>query len=70
MTTTENTVSPFVDARALAEYFGVTVVTIRRWASSGTIPPGVRIGRRLVRWQLAEVEQHLHNSNRGIETRG
>ena len=40
----------FVDAAELAKILGVSKITIFRWAASGTIPPGQRVGRRLRRW--------------------
>jgi excisionase family DNA binding protein len=47
----------YLDIRDVAEHFGVSVETVRRWWYSGTIPAPIRLGKRLVRWRTAEIER-------------
>ncbi len=46
-------------AHDLARRLAVTVTTIRRWAASGVLPPGVRLGRRVLRWDETVINQWL-----------
>lgn len=43
-----------VDAAALAELLGVSLITVRRWDSAGKLPAPRRLGA-CVRWDLAEI---------------
>ncbi len=45
----------WVDAQQVAQHFGVTLRTVRRWIKDGTIPAH-RIGPKLLRFDLAEVD--------------
>ncbi len=45
-----------VDSTAIAERFGVTVQTVRRWVRDGVIPC-IRPTRRIVRFRLDDVEK-------------
>ena len=47
-----------VTAKVLAEHFTVGIETITRWARLGVIP-SVRPSRRILRFDLAEVERAL-----------
>ncbi len=46
-----------VSADQLIESLGVTRQTIMRWVKAGEFPKPTRIGRRILRWDVAEVNQ-------------
>jgi predicted DNA-binding transcriptional regulator AlpA len=48
-----------VGRRALAEHFGVCTQTISNWSRSGHIPEPIRVGPRLVLWDLEQVLAHV-----------
>jgi excisionase family DNA binding protein len=50
-----------VDAKQVAEHFGVALRTVRRWTKDGTIPAH-RIGPKLLRFDLAEVDAALRGA--------
>ena len=50
-----------VTARDVAEHFGVTVETVNRWVRERRIPH-IRISRRVVRFDLVDVEHVLRRS--------
>jgi len=43
----------------VADLFGVSIVTIRRWAALGTIPAPIKIGHS-VRWRKSELDDWLN----------
>ncbi|MFW0787620.1 helix-turn-helix domain-containing protein [Gordonia sp. CPCC 206044] len=45
-------------AADIAQHFNVSVTTVRRWEAAGLIA-GRRVGPRLIRYNLAEVEDAL-----------
>lgn len=49
-----------VDAQAVARRFAVSIGTVNRWVRSGVIPC-LRPSRRVVRFNLSEVEASLRN---------
>jgi excisionase family DNA binding protein len=51
---------PLVDAQAVARRFSVSIGTVNRWVRSGTIPC-LRPSRRVVRFNLSEVEAALQH---------
>ena len=46
-----------VSRRALAHRWGVSVATIKRRERSGTLPV-LRLGLRLIRYRIADIEQY------------
>lgn len=47
-----------VDAKALAQHFGVKVATVHTWVRQGRIPC-IRVSQGTVRFRLPDVEQAL-----------
>ena len=47
---------PWLSNEDLAERYGVSIDTVRKWRHEGTGPAGVRFGRH-VRYSLAELER-------------
>lgn len=54
MNTTEK--RPWLSNKDLAERYGVSLDTVRKWRHEGTGPTGVRFGRH-VRYSLAELDR-------------
>ena len=50
-----------LDVRQVAEILGIAVRTVWRLSAAGELPPPVRIGVRIVRWRLSDIEQYLEN---------
>ncbi len=48
-----------IDPPALAAHFDVAISTIQRWVDAGDFPKPMRIGRRLLRWRVADVNDWL-----------
>lgn len=46
-------------AREVADLLGVHVRSVWRLSQAGEIPAPIRIGERVVRWRLADLEAHL-----------
>jgi len=55
--------------RDLALRYGVTRITIWRWAKNGVIPPGKKIGPNTTRWSTAEIESRDAEKMNGGVTR-
>ena len=51
-----------VSVAELSAMLGVTQITIARWKKSGVLPPCVRLGRRLIRWRMADIEKWIQSS--------
>jgi excisionase family DNA binding protein len=49
-----------VSVAEVAEIIGVSKITVRRWVKAGSFPPGIRCGRRLIRWNLDTVQAWLN----------
>jgi len=48
----------YYSAKDLAERFGVHVITIWKWASSGRLPKPVKLlGSRASRWRAEDIER-------------
>ncbi|MCH8806648.1 MAG: MerR family DNA-binding transcriptional regulator [Planctomycetes bacterium] len=47
-----------VNANVVADYFGVTVDTVRRWTRLGAIP-SLRPSPKVIRYMISEVRQAL-----------
>ena len=51
-----------LDAQAVAKLLAVSVRTVRRMAERQELPAPVRIGPRLVRWRLADLERAIQGA--------
>jgi excisionase family DNA binding protein len=49
---------PLMDVGEVADFFGVSKLTIWRWDKSGEIPKSMKIGG-IVRWKRDELEKWL-----------
>lgn len=59
-----------VGANVLARHFDVTVATVRRWVREQRIPC-VRVSRRVVRFNIRDVERALSQpARRGATSKG
>lgn len=58
MQTNTETRPTWLSDRDLALRYGVSRVTIWRWAREGVIPTGKKIGPNVTRWSAAEIEAH------------
>ena len=47
--------------REVAERLGVCEKTLRRWWTTGSMPPPTRLGRRLLVWRVGEIERWLES---------
>ena len=59
-----------VPAEAIAEHFGVSVITVRSWVQRDTIPPDLylKVGRRYV-FDLEGLEEHWANKTKAAYER-
>ncbi len=48
-----------LDVREVAQILGIAVRTVWRLSATGELPAPVRIGARIVRWRLSDIEQYL-----------
>ena len=48
-----------LDYKGVASMLAVSVRTVWRWRDAGKIPPPVRMGRRTLRWRLADLESWI-----------
>jgi predicted DNA-binding transcriptional regulator AlpA len=68
---TETTSSNDLDAVTLltaeqvAGAYGVHKRTVWRLVATGDIPQPIRIGRRIVRWRLSDLQQHVQLAKAG-----
>ncbi len=51
----------FADAQGGAEMYLVSVRTFLRWANSGIVPSGVKIGGRRL-WRIADLDAHIQQA--------
>lgn len=49
-------VGEYIDITTMAQHYGVSPMTIRRWWYEGNIPAPIRLGRRMVRWRVADIQ--------------
>ncbi len=42
----------------IADRYGVTILTIRRWWYTGRFPKPIIIGKVLIRWRQSDIEQY------------
>jgi predicted DNA-binding transcriptional regulator AlpA len=50
-----------IDAKGGAELYLVSVRTFLRWADSGVVPSGVKIGGRRL-WRIADLDAHIQQA--------
>ncbi len=60
-----NSASELVTAEAIAERYGVTVETVRRWTRNGLIPC-LRPSRSTVRYRPDEVDRAIAQMPKGV----
>lgn len=46
----------FLNAKQLADRYGVHQATIHRWSKRKTFPRPIRLGENCTRWRLADLE--------------
>jgi predicted DNA-binding transcriptional regulator AlpA len=46
-------------ARQVADLLGVHVRSVWRMSHAGQVPPPIRLAERVVRWRLADLQEHL-----------
>ncbi len=46
-----------IDLRGVAGQFGVTRRCVQGWIVSGHFPKPIRVGRRILRWPISEINQ-------------
>jgi predicted DNA-binding transcriptional regulator AlpA len=49
----------FVNARQLSHYLGICEKTLFRWCKASLFPAPIRVGRRTLRWRVADVDKFL-----------
>lgn len=57
-TTTVSTVAPYVDARAAAEYLGITVPAVRRLVAARAIPY-IHVTARCMRFRRCDLDRFM-----------
>ena len=45
----------------LAERLGCSYRTMLRWVKQGVVPPGIRIGRRAMRWRESDISDWIES---------
>ena len=58
-----------IDVRTVAAKYGADKRSIFRWADSGKIPYGVKLGS-LRRWDLSEIDAHIANGAKPVRIAG
>ena len=48
-----------IDSLEIANHLGVSQNTVKRWARTGAMPKGRRLGPRLLKWNRQEIETWL-----------
>jgi predicted DNA-binding transcriptional regulator AlpA len=48
-----------IDIRRVAAHFDITVGTVRRLVNAGEFPKPVRLGRRMLRWDVTTLNQWI-----------
>jgi len=62
------TAAKFYTRKQIASVLGVRHETVSRWASAGVLPSAIRVGKRVLRYDLTEVLEYLKNNK--IKTGG
>jgi excisionase family DNA binding protein len=55
----------FVGTKEVAEFLGISEQCVRLWAKKGKIP-SIRLARKVIRFDLDKVHDHLMRSNRQV----
>jgi len=56
------TATKFYTRKQIASLLGVRHETVSRWASAGVFPSAIRVGKRVLRYDLTEVLESLKNN--------
>ena len=48
----------FLDVRATAKWYGISIASVWRLARTGKIPAPVKLSEMTTRWRLADLEKH------------
>lgn len=46
-----------VTSQMIAEWWNVSVQTVHRWAETGVIPPPIRLGPKVIRWDREQLRE-------------
>ena len=49
----------YLSTREVAELFGVSMATVRKWVSEDRLPKPTVINQRVHRWRLSDVDRQL-----------
>jgi excisionase family DNA binding protein len=60
---------PLLTPEGFAQLLNVNVRTLRRLALAGDVPPGMRVGTKLVRWRRDVVERWLESCGQALSIR-
>lgn len=52
-------IKTMIGLRDVAEHFGVTTRCIQKWIDEGVFPQPIRIGRRLLRWEIGRLNDWI-----------
>jgi predicted DNA-binding transcriptional regulator AlpA len=61
--------SPMLKPKEVARLLNVDERSLRRMALAGDIPPGVRVGSKLLRWPRAVIERWIESGGRDLSIR-
>jgi excisionase family DNA binding protein len=61
--------SPLIGPAEFAQLLGVDVRTLRRLTLAGDLPPGIRVGPKLLRWRRDVVDRWLESGGRDLSIR-
>lgn len=68
MNDTQEQIRRMVSCEHVCERFGVPRQTLMRWVARGEFPAPFRIGRRILRWDAAAVEEWIEAQRLDINT--
>ena len=58
--------SEMLDIYRVSERYGVNKDTIRRWIKSGDFPEPIRVGKKLLRWDVVDLAAY-DNERKGTQ---
>lgn len=67
MTTQSTVPTRMVDAKQVAQRFGVSPATVARWHRNGEMPRGLVINRRTIRWAADAIDGWIARTETDIE---